>query len=168
MKHRIQTIAVISFLALLTALPISAPAFMGPHMDGEEGGFHTRRHKEDGPGLFMRFVHENMAVEAIAELSNQPPATIRHKLEGKRPRVVLAEYSIEPEAFRNTMEAKHTMLLKKLNELGYLTSDQLALIEERKNRLSERRALMQKLVEAGVANGTITREEAATLMPRMK
>jgi len=165
MKHRIPIATLIAFLALLIAIPLNAAAFKGPDLEGRKGPC-IHRHKKDGAELCMRFVNQNLAVEAIAELSGQPQEIIRQKLDRKRPYLLLAEYGIEPKAFRSAMEIRHRALLYKLNEMGYLTSDQLTLIQERKNRRAERRALMQKLVEAGLENGTITQEEAASLVPR--
>ena len=138
---------------------------------GEGGGFrHKGSHGKGGLGPTAYYVKQTMAVSVLAELSGQPAETVRQKLEDHRLREFMAENNIDRQAFHTAMQAKMNALVQYLAAGGYITQDQAKEYTdrvERKSQLrSERRDLMNQLIEKGVADGTITPEQAQMLQPK--
>jgi hypothetical protein len=83
-------------------------------------------------------------------------------------RSVMQELNIDRQTFREAMQAKERERIKLAVADGSITPEQekeiLAIIEKR----AKRRELMSKLIEKGIADGTITREEAQMLMRKRR
>jgi hypothetical protein len=97
-------------------------------------------------------------------MTGQPVETIASKLRDERLPDLLSEYRIDREAFRTTMHTKMKDLVSQLAKIGYLTPQQEKKIVDQMEFRSQRRALMTRLVEKGIADGTITDEQAQLLM----
>jgi polyhydroxyalkanoate synthesis regulator phasin len=161
-----QTILAIG--VLLIGLVFCATAMAAGMGDDSGRGFrHRGLHGKDGFGSMGRYVQQTMAVSVLAELSGQPAETVQQKMEEHQLREFMTEYSIDRQAFRTAMQAKMTSLVQYLAAGGYITADQAKKyserIERRSQLRSERRELMNQLIEKGLADGTITPEQAQML-----
>ena len=164
-----QTIFVIG--VLLIGLVFCAAALAAGMGDDSGRGFrHRGAHGKDGFGPLSYYVKQNLAVSVLAELSGQPADTVRQKLEDQRLREFMSEFSIDRQAFKTAMQAKVNALIQYLATGGYITQDQAKeysdRIERRSQLRSERRELMNQLIEKGLADGTITEEQAQMLKPK--
>ena len=158
-----STISVI--ILLVFALAFSGTVFAaGP--PEPSSGFHRHhgRHGDGGAKLLNRYVRENLAVQALSEMTGQPAETIALKLRDERLHDLLSEYQIDREAFRTSMHTKMKDLVNQLAKTGYLTPQQEKEIVDRMEFRSQRRALMTRLIEKGIADGTLTEEQAQLLM----
>ena len=164
-----QTIMVVGALLIsLVFIGVALAAGMGD--DAGPGFRHRGAHGKDGLGPMTNYVKQTMAVSVLAELSGQPAETVRQKLEDHQLRGFMAENNIDRQAFHTAMQAKMNALVQYLAAGGYITQDQAKEYTdrvERKSQLrSERRDLMNQLIEKGVADGTITPEQAQMLQPK--
>ena len=151
----IGTIIIICALSLGLALCGTAWA-EGPSGMGKAGG----------PMFIARSLFHNMTVQVLSDLSKQPAETIRQQLKEQHLSAVLNTYNIDRKAFREAMQAKGVALINLLTQNGYLTAEQSNKIQEQMQKFSQRRQLMTLLVEKGLADGTITQEQAQILMPK--
>ena len=164
-----QTIMVVGALLIsLVFIGVALAAGMGG--DAGRGFRHRGAHGKDGLGPMTNYVKQTMAVSVLAELSGQPAETVRQQLEDHQLRGFMAENNIDRQAFHTAMQAKMNALVQYLAAGGYITQDQAKEYTdrvERKSQLrSERRDLMNQLIEKGVADGTITPEQAQMLQPK--
>jgi hypothetical protein len=125
---------------------------------------HHGRHGNGGAKLLNRYLRENLTVQTLSEMTGQPVETIASKLRDERLPDLLSEYRIDREAFRTTMHTKMKSLVNQLAKIGYLTPQQEKKIVDQVEFRSQRRALMTRLIEKGIADGTITDEQAQLLM----
>jgi len=164
-----QTIIVISVL-LICLVFIGAALAAGMGTDAGWGFRHRGAHGRDGLGPMTYYVKQTMAVSVLAELSGQPAETVRQKLEEHHLREFMTENNIDRQAFHTAMQAKVNALVQYLAAGGYITQDQAKeysdRIERRSELRSERRELMNQLIEKGLADGTITQEQAQILQPK--
>jgi len=164
-----QTIIVIG--ALLIGLVFIGAALAAGMGDNSGRGFqHRGKHGKDGLGPMSHYVKQTMAVSVLAELSGLPAETVRQKFEDHQVREFMTENNIDRQAFRTAMKAKMNSLVQYLAAGGYITADQARDYSdrmERKSQLrSERRELMNQLIEKGLADGTLTPEQAQLLQPK--
>jgi len=120
-------------------------------------------HRGGGPMGVSWMVRHNMMVQVLSELSGQTVDTIKQQLKEQGPRDVLTAYKIDPKAFGEAMRTKATALMKLLTDNGYLTAEQSSKVQEKMSEFAQRRQLMSLLVEKGLADGTITQEQAQML-----
>lgn len=164
-----QTIIIVG--VVLISLVFLGAAVAAAKWDAAGSGFrHKGAHGKDGLGPLTGYVKQNLAVSALSELSGQSAETVRQKLKDQRMHSFLAEYNIDRQAFRNAIQAKVEALIQYLTAGGFITQDQAKeysdRIERRSELRSERRALMNQLIEKGLADGTITPEQAKLLQPK--
>lgn len=119
-----------------------------------------------GPGLLMRHLFANQAAEVLAEITGQPAETFRQKIQDRQLRAVFAEHRIDREAFRGAMREKSVVRLRQITEIGMITPEQEKEILARMEGNTERRALMRRLIEKGLEDGTITPEQTRMLLKR--
>jgi len=93
---------------------------------------------------------------------------IQLKLKDQRMRSVMQELNIDRQAFRDTMQAKEKEPIKQAVTDGSITQEQEKEILAKMETHSKRRELMSKLVEKGIEDGTITRDEARMLMRKQR
>lgn len=118
-----------------------------------------------GPDLLSRYLMENQAVQVLSEITKQPAASIRQKLCKAHLPDVLKEYKIGPDSFHKAMRTHMTELVSGLEKEGYLAQGQGKDILAKMEAHDERHALMTRLIEKGIKDGTITKEEAKLLLP---
>jgi hypothetical protein len=160
-----STISVIILLVFALAL-LGTVFAAGPPEPSSGCHRHHGRHGDGGGKLLNRYLRENLAVQTLSEMTGQPADTIALKLRNERLHNLLSEYQIDREAFRTTMHTKMKNLVNQLAKTGYLTPQQEKEIVDRMEFRSQRRALMTRLVEKGIADGTITEEQAQMLKGR--
>lgn len=164
-----QTIIVVG--VVLISLVFFGAAVAAGKWDGAGSGFrHKGAHGKDGLAPLTRYVKHNLTVAVLSDLSGQPAETVRQKLQDQRLHSFLAEYNIGRQAFHHAMQAKVTALVQYLAAGGFITPEQAKEYNERIERWSElrseRRELMNQLIEKGLADGTITLEQAKLLQPK--
>jgi hypothetical protein len=79
-------------------------------------------------------------------------------------RTVMQELNIDRKAFRDAMQAKERTQIKQAVADGSITSEQEKEILAKMETYAKRRELMRKLIENGIEDGIITRDEARLLM----
>jgi hypothetical protein len=157
-----QTIIVIG--VLLIGLVFSGAALAAGKGGGADSGFrHRMARGQDEFGPLTHYIKQNLTVSVLAEMSRQPTDTIRQKLKDQRMRALLEEYNIDREAFRTAMKAKVDNLVQNLVAGGFITKEQAKEFGERGERRAERGEIMKQLIEKGLADGTITAEQAQML-----
>ncbi|MGW8186425.1 MAG: hypothetical protein ACWGNK_04135 [Desulfobacterales bacterium] len=158
-----STTSVIILLVFAFALSGTVLA-AGPPEQSFRFDRHHGRHGNGGAKLLNRYLRENLTVQTLSEMTGQPVETIASKLRDERLPDLLSEYQIDREAFRTTMHTKMKSLVNQLAKIGYLTPQQEKKIVDQVEFRSQRRALMTRLIEKGIADGTITDEQAQLLM----
>ena len=152
---------------LIVGLIFSGLAIADSQRTGHHKGFGFKKHhRGDGLQLLVRYQQKNMKVKVLSEMSQQPVEVIQLKLKDQRMRSVMQELKIDPQAFRDAMQAREKELIKQAVVEGSITPDQEKKILAKMENRTKRRELMSKLIENGIATGTITREEAQMLMRR--
>jgi len=111
-------------------------------------------------------VKHNMTVQVLSELSGQTADAINQQLKDQHLRGVLTTYKIDPKAFHDAMHTKMAALIKLLADNGYLTAEQSNNIRETMGKFAQRHQLMSFLVDKGLADGTITQDQAQILFPK--
>ena len=162
-----KTLSIIAISVVLVGLAFYVAATAAnPQDQANPGSGHPRMLAKSGPGQLVRYVRENMAAQAVSEITKQPVDTIRKKLQEERLPAVLAEYQVDRKAFSEAMHAKVQDLWGKLVESNYLTVDQRNQLLARMDQYAQRRALMKSLVDKAITDGTITPEQAQMLLKR--
>ncbi len=152
---------------LIVGLIFSGLAIADSQRTGHHKGFGFKKHdRGDGLQLLVRYQQKNMKVKVLSEMSQQPVEVIQLKLKDQRMRSVMQELKIDPQAFRDAMQAREKELIKQAVVEGSITPDQEKKILAKMENRTKRRELMSKLIENGIETGTITREEAQMLMRR--
>jgi hypothetical protein len=161
MKKTLSIIAV-SVVVMGLALYLGATAANSQGQAAPGFGY-QRMTAHNGPGLLRWYVRENMAAQALAEITKQPVDTIRTKLHEERLPAVLSELGVDRKVFSDAMHAKVQDLLGKLVADNYLTADQRNEVLARMDQYAQRRALMKSLIDKAVTDGTITPDQAQML-----
>jgi hypothetical protein len=150
---------------LLMGMVFSGATLAAGKWDATNPGYrHHRQRGDDGLMRLTRYMQQNLAVAVLADMSGQPSETVRQKLQDQRMRTLLEELNIDRKAFWAAMQAKVNDLVQNLTAGGFITPEQAREFGAKMERRAERRALMNQLIEKGIADGTITREQAQTLM----
>ena len=127
-----------------------------------------QNHKRGGLQLLAGYQQKNLRVQVLSELTGQSVEAIQLKLKNQGLRSVMQELYIDRQAFRDAMQAKERARIQQAVTDGSITPEQekeiLAKIE---NRI-KRRELMSKLIEKGIDDGSITRDEARMLMDKRR
>lgn len=160
-----QTIIVIG--VLLIGLVFSGAALADGKGGGVGSGFrHQMARGQDQLGPLAHYIKQNLVVAALAELSGLSPDAVQQKLRDQRMGALLEEYNIDRQAFRAAMKAKVDALVQNLAAGGFITPEQAKQFGEKEERRAQRRELMNRLIEKGLGDGTITAEQAQMLQPK--
>jgi hypothetical protein len=160
-----KTLAIVSISLALVGVALYIAASAAALQDqAAPVSVNQRTPAKTRPGLLERYVRENMAAQAVSEISGQPVDVIRKKLQEERLPAVLTELGVDRTVFSDIMRAKVQDLLGKLVESNYLTADQKTQLLARLDRYAERRALMKRVVDKAVTDGTITPDQAQLLL----
>ena len=96
-------------------------------------------------------------------MTGQSAEAIQLKLKDQRMGTIMQEMNINRQAFGNAMQVKVKERIKQAAVDGNITSEQEKEILSKIENRTKRRELMSKLIEKGIEDGTITREEAQML-----
>ena len=144
-------------------------AFADSQRTGHRKGLGFKQHhKGGGLQLLAGYQQKNLRVQVLSEMTNQSVETIQLKLKDQRMRSVMQELNIDRQAFRDAMQAKVRERIKQALTDGSITLEQEKEILAKMETHSKRRELMSKLIEKGIEDGTITRDEARMLMPKRR
>jgi len=160
---RLQAIIIVS-VVLVSGAALFAVAFAdsAPERSGHGFGKH-RGHRGMALALLTRYQVKNIAVQTLSELSGQRVEEITQKFENRRPRTVMQELNIDRETFQTAMQEKIRDLVKLSVANDSITSEQEREILGKMEEKTKRRVLMKQLIDKGVADGTITEEQAILL-----
>jgi transcriptional regulator CtsR len=150
---------------LAVAIILSGLAFADSQGKGDRRGFGSKRHhKGGGLMLLAKYEQKNLAVQVLSDLTKQSTEAISTKLKEKRIRTVMQELNIDRQKFRAKMQAKVGERIKQAATNGTITAKQEKEILAKMENRSKRRELMSQLIEKGIADGTITQEDAQMLL----
>ena len=159
----IVSIVVVSLIALIAvAFADNTGAYKG------RGFGKHRHHKGFGLSLLTKYQMQNLMAQTLAEMTGQPVDVINQKFETQRPRIVMQESSVDREKFRTAMQSKVKALVEQAAENGSITPEQKNDILAKMAEKSQRREVMQQLIEKGISDGTITEEQAQMLQRKSK
>jgi len=154
---------------LVVGIIFSGLALADSQRTGHRKGLGFKQHHKGGVlQLLVRYQQKNLRVQVLSEMTGQSVEAIQLRLKDQRMRSVVQELNIDRQAFRDAMQAKERARIKQAVTDGSITPEQekeiLAKIENR----TKRRELMSKLIEKGIEDRTITREEAQMLMHKQR
>ena len=154
---------------LVVGIILSGLAFADAQGKGSrQGSGFKKGHKGGGLMLLAKYEQKNLAAQVLSELTGQPAEAIRTKLRAQRMRTVMQELNIDRQAFRNAMHAKVGERIKQSVANGNITPEQEKEILAKMENRSKRREIMKQLIEKGIEDGTITREDAQMLLPERR
>jgi polyhydroxyalkanoate synthesis regulator phasin len=152
---------------LLFGVALSGTAFSaGPDGGRNPMGAHRGHHGKGGPMFLTESVQKNLMVQSLAQLTGKPAVSIGQELREKPFPEVLREYKIDPKALHTVVQEKANALVKLLTDNGYLTPEQSRLYFQGMEKRAERHEILNRLVEKGVKDGTVTAEQAELLRPK--
>lgn len=154
---------------LVVGLIFSGLSLADDPAKGARQGFGFKRHRSGG-GLILlaKYQQKNLMVQTLSEMTGQSAEAIETQLKGRRMRAVMEDLDIDRQAFRTTLQAKVNGLIKSAAANGSITAEQEKEILAKMETHSQRREIMSRLVEKGVADGTITQEQAQMLMRKSR
>jgi len=154
---------------LVAGIILSGLALAGSQWTGHRKGFGFKQHNRgSGLQLLAEYQQKNLMIQVLSEMTGQPVEDIQAKLKGQRMRTVMQALDIDRQKFRSAMQAKVKERITQAVADGTITPEQENEIFAKMENRAKRRELMSKLIEKGIANGTITQEEAQMLMPKRR
>ena len=159
---KIQAIAIGSVLVVgivLAGMALAAGSGDRPH----RGPAKHRQHGDALLTLLTEYQYKNLMVQTLAEITGQSVENVDLRLKEKRLRGVLADYKVNREDFRTAMRSKTIAMVKQAAVNGSITTEQEKEIFAKMERQAQRHAIMTQLIEKGLADGTITPEQAQML-----
>jgi hypothetical protein len=164
-KHIILIISCV----LVVGFIFSGLTFADSQRTGHRKGFGFKQHhKGGGLQLLAGYQQKNLRVQVLSELTGQSVEAIQLKLTNQRMSSVMQALNIDRQAFRDAMQAKVRERIKQALADGSITPQQEKEILAKMETHSKRRELMSKLIEKGIEDGTITRDEARMLMHKQR
>lgn len=160
MKRKPISVVILTVVLAITLIGVGIAA---EQTERPFAGAKHRHHRDGGLKIASRYIHQNMAAQVLSDMTGQPIDTIRQQVEGQRLRTVLDDYQIDRKVFQTAMRSKINALINILAENGYITPTQEKTIVEKMDRQLQRRELMNRLIEKGIEDGTITSEQALVL-----
>ena len=161
-------IIIISFV-LVVGIIFSGLALADSQRTGHRKGFGFKQdHKGGALQLLAGYQQKNLRVQVLSEMTKQSVEAIQLKLKDQRMRSVMQELNIDRQAFRDAMQAKERERIKQAVSDRSITPEQEKEILAEMETHSKRRELMSKLIENGIEDGTITRDEARMLMRKRR
>ena len=136
--------------------------------DHRKGLGFKQHHKGGGLQLLAGYQQKNLRIQVLSEMTEQSVEAIRLELKDQRTRSVMQELNIDRQAFRDAMQAKVRERIKQALTDGSITPEQEKEILAKMETHSKRRELMSKLIEKGIEDGIITRDEARMLMRKQR
>jgi hypothetical protein len=162
-------IIIIISCVLVVGIIFSGLAIADSQRTGHRKGLGFKQyHKGGGLQLLAGYQQKNLRLQVLSEMTGQSVEAIQLKLKGQRMRSVMQESNIDRQAFRDAMQAKVRERIKQALTDGSITPEQEKEILAKMETHSKRRELMSKLIEKGIEDGIITRDEARMLMRKQR
>jgi hypothetical protein len=144
---------------------ISGPAFAGSERRGHGKNFGHKHHaKGSGLQLLAWYQQKNLKILTLSEMTEQSTEAIQLKLEDRGLHSLMQELNVDRQELYAAMQAKIKVRIRQAVSDESITPEQEKEILAKMEARSKRRALMRKLIEKGIEDGTITQEEAWLLM----
>jgi hypothetical protein len=164
-----KNITIIISCVLVVGIIFSGLALADSQRTGHRKGLGFKQyHKGGGLQLLAAYQQKNLRIQVLSEMTKQSVEAIQLKLKDQRMGTVMQEMNINRQAFGKGMQVKVGERIKQAVADGTITQEQekeiLAKIENR----TKRRELMSMLIEKGIEDGTITRDEARMLMRKQR
>jgi len=160
---------IITGCILVISIIFSGLAIADSQWKGHRKGYgSTQHHRGGGLQLLAAYQQKNLRLQVLSDLAEQPVEAIELKLKNQRLRSVMQEFNIDRQAFRDALQAKERALIKQAVADGSITAEQENKILTKMENRTKRRELMSRLIEKGVEDGTITRDEARMLMRKRR
>ncbi len=154
---------------LVVSIIFSGLAFADSQRTGHRKGFGSKQHHQgSGLQLLAAYQQKNLRLQVLSEMTGQPVAALQLKLQDQRMRSVMQEFNIDRQAFRDALKAKERALIKQAVADENITPEQEKEILSKMENRTKRRELMSRLIEKGIEDGTITRDEARMLMHKKR
>jgi hypothetical protein len=154
---------------LIVGIIFSGLALADSQRTGHRKGHGFKQHhKGYGLQLLAGYQQKNLRVQVLSELTGQSVEAIQLKLKDQGLRGVMQELIIDRQEFRAAMQAKERARIQQAVADGSITPAQEKEILAKIDNRNKRRELMSKLIEKGIEDGTITRDEARMLMHKRR
>ena len=154
---------------LIVGIIFSGLALADSQRTGHRKGHGFKQHhKGYGLQLLAGYQQKNLRVQVLSELTGQSVEAIQLKLKDQRMGTIIQEMNINRQTFGNAMQVKVKERIKQAAADGNITSEQEKEILSKIENRTKRRELMSKLIEKGIEDGTITRDEARMLMRKQR
>jgi len=153
---------------LVIGIVFSGLALADSQRTGHRKGIGFKQHHKGGLQLLAAYQQKNLRFKVLSELTDQPVEALQLKLKDQRLRSVMQELNIDRQAFRDAMQAKERARIKQAVADGSITPEQKEEILAKMETHLKRRELMSRLIEKGIEDGTITRDEAWMLMRKQR
>jgi parvulin-like peptidyl-prolyl isomerase len=128
-------------------------------------GFRSKQHHQGGMlQMLAAYQQKNLRLQVLSQMTGETVEALQLKLKDQRLRSVLQEFNIDRQAFRDALQAKEKAQIKQAVADGSITAEQENKILTKMENRTKRRELMRRLIEKGIEDGTITRDEARMLM----
>ena len=114
--------------------------------------------------MLAAYQQKNLRLQVLSQMTGETVEALQLKLKDQRLRSVLQEFNIDRQAFRDALQAKEKAQIKQAVADGSITAEQENKILTKMENRTKRRELMRRLIEKGIEDGTITRDEARMLM----
>ena len=158
-----KTFIIISCV-LAVGIIFSGLALADSHGKGHRNAFGYKHRGKGDLQMLARYQQKNLMVQTLAEMTGQPVNAIQMKLQDQRMRSLMQELNVDRRAFYDALNAKVKDRIKQAVVDGSITPEQEQKILARMEARSKQRALMKKLIEKGIEDGTITEDEARMLI----
>jgi hypothetical protein len=159
-----KTHIIISCVLAISIL-FSGLALADSQRRGHRKSFGYKHHsKGSGLQLLAWYQQKNLMVLTLSEMTGQSAEAIQPKHEDQGLHSLMRELNVDRRAFYDAMQVRVKERIKQAVGNGSITPEQEKEILAKMETRSKRRALMRKLIEKGIEDGTITQEEARMLM----
>jgi hypothetical protein len=149
---------------LVISIIFSGLALADSQRSGHRQGFGSKQHHQGGIlQMLAAYQQKNLRLQVLSEMTGQPEEALQLKLKDQRLRSVMQEFNIDRQAFRDALKAKERAQIKQAVADGSITPEQENKILTKMENRTKRRELMSRLIEKGIEDGTITRDEARML-----
>jgi len=150
---------------LAVSIIFSGLALADSQRAGHRQGFRSKQHHQGGMlQMLAAYQQKNLRLQVLSQMTGETVEALQLKLKDQRLRSVLQEFNIDRQAFRDALQAKEKAQIKQAVADGSITAEQENKILTKMENRTKRRELMRRLIEKGIEDGTITRDEARMLM----
>jgi len=154
---------------LVVGIIFSGLALAESHRTGYHKSYgYKQHHKGGGLQMLAEYQQKNLKVQVLSEMTGQSVEALQLKLKAQRMRNMMQELNIDRQAFRDAMQAKEKERIKQAVADGSIMPQQEKDILAKMETRAKRRELMSKLIEKGIEDGIITRDEARMLMHKRR